>query len=234
MAISYFHDKRESTLQQKHEEHYIITDMPLKDSKKQYNMSFTTGGLFYNESILVVEEYLILNDWNATKKSVIENNAIQSRTKSSVMRRVREICSRLQLLSISQLTLIKNGSRSEQQYILWLAICKRFAFIHEFAVEIVREKFLRMDSLLTLEEYQGFFEAKARWHEKLDQLQKSTCERMRQVLFQILREAGIITDTHIIIPAILTSELVKAIIMDDPALLHIFPLSDMGIQTWLK
>jgi hypothetical protein len=208
--------------------------MPLRDSKTQYNMSFTTGGLFYNESILVVEEYLILNDWNATKKSVIGNNAIQSRTKSSVMRRVREICSRLRLLSASQLTLIKNGSRSEQQYMLWLAICKRFAFIHEFAVEILREKFLRMDSLLTLEEYQGFFEAKARWHEKLDQLQKSTCERMRQVLFQILREAGIITDTNIIIPAMLTPELVKAILMDDPALLRVFPLSDMDIQTWLK
>jgi hypothetical protein len=197
-------------------------------------MSFSTGGLFYTESLLIVDEYFSTHDWSLTRKSALEKNSIQSRTESSVKRRVREICSRLELLSLQQLTLIQNGSRSEQQYLLWLAICKRHPFIQEFAVEVIREKFLRMDLLISDQEYNIFFEKKASWHNELDQLQKSTRIKLRQVLFKILREAEIISDTFMIIPALLTAELVQAITTEDPQLLRVFPISDMDIQTWLK
>lgn len=208
--------------------------MSSQESQNQYRMSFTTGGLFYNESLRIVEEYLSTNDWDFTRQAVIEKNLIQSRTESSVRRRVLEIFSRLELLSKQQVALLVNGSRSEQQYLLWLAICKRYSFIHEFAVEIVREKFLRLDLLLTLEEYDRFFSAKASWHVELDKLTSSTYVRLRQVLFKMLREAEIIEKTGMIIPALFTQELVAAIATEDPQLLCIFPLSDMDIQEWLK
>jgi len=208
--------------------------MPPNELKTQYSMSFSTGGLFYNESLLIVDGYFSTNDWTLTRKSALEKNSIQSRTESSVKRRVREICSRLELLSQQQLTLIQDGSRSEQQYLLWLAICKRHIFIQEFAVEIIREKFLRMDVLLNVQEYDAFYQKKALWHNELDQLQKSTRNKLRQVLFKILREAEIISDSCMILPALLTQELVQAIATDDPQLFRVFPISDMDIQTWLK
>ena len=197
-------------------------------------MSFTTGGLFYNESLLIVDEFFSTNDWSLTQASAFAKNSIQSRTDSSSKRRVREICSRLELLSKHQVTLLQNGSRSEQQYLLWLAICKRHLFIREFAVEIIREKFLRMDLLLSVEEYNAFFDAKAEWHDELDQLQKSTHIKLRQVLFKMLREAGILSSANMIIPALFTEELVQAITAEDHQLLRVFPLSDLEIQTWLK
>jgi hypothetical protein len=182
----------------------------------------------------MIDEYFTTCDWNLTRISESTKNSIQSRTASSIKRRVGEICSRLQLLSRQQLSLIQNGSRSEQQYLLWLAICKRYPFIHEFAVEVIREKFLRMDLLLIADEYNSFFYAKATWHDELERLQPSTKTRIRQVLFQMLREAEIISDKNIIIPSLLTAALVQVIATEDPQLLRVFPLSDVDIQTWLK
>lgn len=204
------------------------------EPKSQYSMSFTTGGLFYNESLLIVDEYFVTTDWDLTRKSVFTKNSIQSRTESSVKRRIREICSRLKLLSEQQLSLIKNGSRQEQQYLLWLAICKRYVFIHDFAVEVIREKFLRMDLFLTLQEYNTFFAAKAGWHDELEQLQPSTHAKLRQVLFKMLRETEILSDAMVIIPALLTPELAQTIVTENPELLRVFPISDMDIQAWLK
>ena len=34
------------------------------------------------------------------------------------------------------------GSSQEQKAVLWLAVCRHYRFIHEFATEVLREKFL--------------------------------------------------------------------------------------------
>ena len=41
------------------------------------------------------------------------------------------------------------GTIQEQKQILWFAICKRYAFIREFAIEVLHEKYLRLDYELT-------------------------------------------------------------------------------------
>jgi len=205
---------------------------------KTYKMSFTSGGLFFNESIPVAELYDRTHDrrghcWKQTRDQVLSENLLQSRTKSSAKRRIREICSRLQLLTDRQRQLLLSGSRQEQQYLLWIAVCKYYPFIKEFTVEVVREKYLRMDLNLQPQDYEIFFEAKAEWHEELDQLKDSTRTRLRQALFQTMREAEIISQENMIIPGLLTEQLTKVLAMDDPTLLAVFPVSDMDINSWL-
>ena len=205
----------------------------LENSKNQYSMSFTTGGLFYNESLLIVDEYFATTDWEITRKSVFAKNSIQARTESSIKRRVREICSRLELLSEQQLVLIKNGSRQEQQYLLWVAVCKCYPFIRDFMIEIVREKYLRMDLHLQRQDYDFFFEEKAEWHEELERLRDSTRAKLRQVLFKTMREAEIISREDMIIPGLLTEQLSKVLAADNPSWLAMLPVSDMDINSWL-
>ncbi len=64
-----------------------------------YQMSFTTGGLFYNESLQVAELYEKTGDWLKTRKQVLSENILQAHTESSCKRRAWEICSRLRLLT---------------------------------------------------------------------------------------------------------------------------------------
>lgn len=207
--------------------------MAIGGSKETYKMSFTTGGLFYNESLLVAELYGQTRDWQKTREQVLAQNLLQTRTESSAKRRVREICSRLELLTSGQLYLLLSGSRQEQQYLLWIAVCKRYSFISEFMVEVVREKYLRMDLHLLPQDYEIFFEDKSEWHEELEQLKDSTRAKLKQVLFKTMREAEIISQENMIIPGLLTKQLTKVLAADNPSWLTALPVSDMDINSWL-
>ncbi len=199
----------------------------------KYKMSFTTGGLLFNESLLVADLYDKTQDWQKTRSQTLSENILQARTESSAKRRVLEICSRLKTLTEDQLQLLLSGSQQERQYLLWIAVCKCYSFIYEFMVEVVREKYLRMNLQLQLEDYEIFFDDKAEWHEELEQLRDSTRTRLRQALFQTMREANIISQNNMIIPGLLTKQLTRVLASDNPSWLTALPVSDMDTKSWL-
>jgi hypothetical protein len=94
------------------------------------------------------------------ENQVKNENLIKARTKSSVQRVYQELAPRLQTLSTEQLELLVESSIQEQKQILWYAVCKRYAFIREFANEVLHEKFLRFDYTLTDLDYDAFLTAK--------------------------------------------------------------------------
>lgn len=132
-------------------------------AKSGYNMSFSSGGLFFNESIRTAEIYLENKDWKLVRDNVPNNNILQARTESSLKRITREVISRLRLLTGRQLGLLISGSRQDQNLLLWLGICKRYEFIKDFAVEIIREKYLRLSYDLTQQDYDIFYNRKSEW-----------------------------------------------------------------------
>lgn len=201
---------------------------------KKYSMSFTTGGLFYHESITLARLYLDLKDWPAVRTRVMDRNLLQARTLNTAKRVFQEISSRLKLLTDDEMNVLDNSSRQEQNYILWLAVCKRYRFIHDFAVEVVREKFLRLDFQLTYQDYNIFFNTKAEWHEEMERLARETQIKLRQLLFKMLREAELFSKHNTIIPAMLTHRVVKAISKNSRAYLAVFPISDVDIRVLTK
>ena len=200
---------------------------------EKYSMSFTTGGLFYHESITLARLYLGLKDWHAVRTRVMDRNLLQARTLNTAKRVFREISSRLKLLIDDEMNILDNSSRQEQNYILWLAVCKRYRFIHDFAVEVVREKFLHLDFQLTYQDYNVFFNTKAEWHEEMERLARETKIKLRQLLFKMLREAELLSK-NTIIPAMLTTRVVKAISKNSRAYLAVFPISDADIRGLTK
>lgn len=197
-------------------------------------MSFTAGGLLHRESVIVAEVYAQLNDWVKVRQEAISTNLIQARTQSSSIRVYREISSRLSLLTEEQLQILYDGLRKEQNLILWIAACKRYRFIHEFAAEVIREKFLRMDIEITLEDYDSFFYDKAEWHEELESLKDTTKKKLKQVVFRMLREAELITSKNVIIPVILTRRVALAIMNDNPYNFSVLPVTDAAIKEWAQ
>ncbi len=118
------------------------------------------------------------------------------------------------MLTPDQLDLLAEGSLEEQKQLLWVAICKRYLFVREFAVEVIREKFLAMNYQITDLDYDAFFNRKADWHAELEQITDKTRDKLKQVVFRILREAGITTTEASILPAVLSSRMVS-VIRDD-------------------
>ena len=197
---------------------------------KKYLMSFTTGGLYYVESLLVMELYNDLKDWKEVNKQALSSNILQTRTESTAKRSLKEIISRLETLTTQELDLLVIGSADEQKYILWLGVCKRYEFIKEFAVEIIRERYLTLKHDLPVEEFESFFSQKEQWNEDLEKIADSSRYKMRTVLFKILREAEIIDSKNLFIHIRLTNALIKIISNDQVEYLSIFPISDIDIQ----
>lgn len=197
-------------------------------SQKKYTMSFTTGGLFYSESLLLLS--LFNGDWDDVYTQALKRNTLQARVVSTAKRVLREIINRLRTLTDEELQLLQNGSSAEQRYLLWLGVCRRYAFIHEYASEVIRERYLTLKHDLPAEEFETFYNAKAQWHEELEKIAESTRKKLRNVLYKMLKEAEIIDANQLILSAMLSDELISTIAKHDTNNLTIYPVSDIDIQ----
>ena len=197
---------------------------------EKYNMSFIGGGLLQQESVKLAELYLEKTDWGEVRKEAINKNLLQARTSSSAKRICPEICKRLSCLNQKELELLVTGDPREQAYLIWLAICRKYRLLYEFSVEVIRERFLSLNNHLSYEDFDAFFNAKAEWHEELEKITASTRYKVRQILFKMLREAGLWSTDKLIIPAMLSPRLINVICSHAHQDLHIFPIMETTIQ----
>lgn len=177
-------------------------------------MSFTTGSLFHRESVKLAALYLELGDWNAVRNKVIAENLLQARTLNTLKRVCREVISRLKTLSAEELDFLVDVNHQEQGYFLWLAICRRYRFIADFAVEVLRERYITLKTDLSFDDFDSFFNRKSEWHSELDEIRPATRSKLRQVLFKILREADLLTANNMINTAMLSPRLLNVISRD--------------------
>ena len=194
-------------------------------SRTKFALSFTAGGLLYNESI-VVAEALLRNeyDWNATLVEVEEKNLLQSRTRSTSIRKLREITQRLKCLSAPQLALLVDGTRHEQKLILWLACCEKYPLLAEFARDVVRAKFLQLDYSIDAGDIARFIELQTLWHEELEGLTASTITKLQTVMLRMLRESELVSEDGIISAPLVSGRFIQALKADSPGGLLYFPL----------
>ena len=185
-----------------------------------YSMSFTTATLRVGASVLVAELYYRYGDWQTVRDLVVTGNLLQMRTLNASRRTCQELISRLRTLTSDQMQLVIDGAQQERSYLLWLAFCRRYTFVRDFAAEVLRDHFLLHDPRLALAAFDRFFQAKAAWHPEVARIAESTRKKQRQVVYTTLREAGLLTDDNTIIPALLTPRLVVAIRNDLPADYH--------------
>lgn len=196
---------------------------------QNYSMSFTTAPLLRQESLTLAGLYDQLDDWEKVREIAVAENRLQLRTVNSARRMTSELISRLKLLSAAEQLLLRDGSPQEQGHLLWLAVCRRYRFIYDFAVETVREKFLRLDLTLEPTDYDVYFERKAEWHPEVERVATATRNKGRQYVLRMLREADLLSENDQIIPALLTPALIEAIRANNPADLAVFPVVD---TTW--
>lgn len=200
----------------------------------RYQLSFTTGGIFLHEAPAVAACYLQLGNWAATRARLRDENLLQVRTTAAATRIGKEITARLQQLNEVELqTLLESGLR-DQAYLLWVAACRRYAFIHDFAVEVLREQFLLLRRQVSFADYDSFYNGKALWHDELDDIARSTQLKLRQNLFRMLREADLVSAKHEIHPAQLSPHLAQLLAQQGQQALLVFPATDNDIQRWLQ
>lgn len=193
--------------------------------KQSYLCSFTTGGLLVNECRQVLEVFARTRDWNTTLLEIRSRNLLQTRTMATTNKRFREVRRRLENLNQCQQDLLLHGSHDEQIAMVWLGICKAYRIIKEFAIEFVRDRFLTLQLTVSTTDFDKFLDSKAIWDDSLDALADSTRTKLKRVVTQMMREAGIVTN-GVIQPILLTHATVAALKSDREPMYQVFPVSD--------
>lgn len=171
-----------------------------------YRLSFTSCALLFSYSEKLIELYDNIGDWEKVRQIALADNLVQARTLSSRKRITYELVSRLKMLNIRELDLFANAGSQEQGYILWLAICRYYEFVGDLACELVYENFISHKRTVSRDDYAIFFHKKAEWHPELEKLADSTRNKLRQTLFLIMREAGILDKDNEIRPVCLSPQ----------------------------
>lgn len=147
-------------------------------------------------------------------------------------RKNSEFNKRLRGLSSAQVVALMEGDVILQRQLAFLSVCKVYDFIREFVLEVLREKMILMDYQLTEGEYLSFFRRKMMDHPELEKLSDTTEKKVKQVVFRILAEAGIINSAKekVLQYQILEPQLIRLIKEDHPKWFEIFLLNDFQIS----
>jgi Putative inner membrane protein (DUF1819) len=198
----------------------IMTD-ELRASR--YALSFTSGALLMREAPIAAPIYLREHDWAKVRQLIDQDNLLQARTVATGRRLAREVAQRLSVLNDDELELLVDTTTSERGHLLWAAACRRYPLIGEFAEEVLREHFLLLTPALRYDDFDNFILSKALWHDEIANLKRSTVQRLRSNLFQMLVEAGLLTKDGRILQAVLSTRVSDALSARTPSDIRFFP-----------
>lgn len=157
------------------------------------------------ETVLVAQQFNVLKDWARVKQAVIDDNVLQARTSRTSSIIYNEIHKRLKLLSEDQVEVIAQDYTQDVRQLIWIAICKQYPFIDEFALEVLASASASRRYEITYDDYGYFFNAKAEWHPELEQVSDKTRSNARQMLFQMMRQCELLNESDELVPQMLSA-----------------------------
>ena len=190
----------------------------------KYDFSFTASSLRLNDFLIVARAHL-------DNVEVDYVNELGGGKSSTGKRMLAEFNKRISNLTSLEIELLINGDLVTKKQIALVSICKAYSYIREFIIEVVREKLLVYDYQITDGDYIRFYRRKFDLHEEMNTLTDSTEKKIKQVLFKILEQSGIINDikNRVIQPQLLDFKLMEAIAQDNPNWLKVLLVSDFDI-----
>lgn len=202
----------------------------------KYTFSFTGASALIAETLVIAEEHNRLKDWKAVEKSLLDNNLLNKVKQTTFKREFSEIKKRLSLLTQDQLQLMIHGSLDDAKAMILLSLIKAYTFLRDFIVEVIRNKYLLFDTVISDIDYIRFVNTKSLSHNELNAITEVTAKKVKQVVFKLLEQVGLITQARngSILKPILNAKVIDVIIDDDPALLSAFLFSNEEIKTLLQ
>lgn len=199
-----------------------MDDVPAESQR--YALSFTTGALLAREAAALAPVYLEQRDWRTVRDLAARGNLLQSRTSTSGVRVVRETVKRLSALTDDEIDLLTDSTASERAHLMWVAACRRYELIGDFAEEVVRERFLLLTPTLDHRDFDAFIRSKAIWHEELVEIKESTLAKLRSNVFRMLQQAELLSAAGHIMPALLSERVATALGARTLSDLRYFPI----------
>jgi hypothetical protein len=204
--------------------------------KLKYRFSFTAGSLLLNDSVKITEIYLETRDWRKTQDRVVLENPLQRNALSSQRRVYQEVKNRLKTLSDQEITYLGEAPFEDQKQVVFIAVCRYYHFIRDFVLNILREDYLSLKTVLRDIDYSRFTDDIALKHPEYNKLSDKTKKKLQQVLYKILVEMGLLSSAKEgnISPLVVSTELQKLLVSNNPSELALFLYTDQQIKEVTK
>ena len=205
-------------------------------ASRPYRLSFSGAALQLEESAKIAQLYTDLRDWSLVKEKVLAENALQKNRLKTTARSFYEIRKRLEALSALQLERLAEGTYSDQQQLLWVAVCKLYPFVGAFTLEVLLNKIRAYEYIVHESDYTEFLEAQTQIEKKLQQISDSTYQKLRSRLYRMMEEAGIVNnrEERVITPPVVTAYVGEALYHEDPRLLRYLLLREQDIAQFVN
>ncbi|MDF4074626.1 DUF1819 family protein [Bifidobacterium adolescentis] len=219
---------------------------------ERYRLSFTVGGLLASQGRALAEMYLNhLKHLNhavggnvecssqtevgksivAIRQQAIEENVLAIRTDSANRRVVAETIRRLSALTVRELAYLAgpDSSASDREALMWIAMCRYYAIVGEFAVEVLKKHYLVGNLHLDFDDYARFIANKATWHPELETISEGTAKKLRSNLFKAMAEAHLFDKNSDTVVSFLPSPSLTDILMKRPDSFGFFPMRESSL-----
>ena len=219
---------------------------------ERYRLSFTVGGLLASQGRALAEMYLNhLKHLNhavggnvecssqtevgksivAIRQQAIEENVLAIRTDSANRRVVAETIRRLSALTVRELAYLAgpDSSTSDREALMWIAMCRYYAIVGEFAVEVLKKHYLVGNLHLDFDDYARFIANKATWHPELETISEGTARKLRSNLFKAMAEAHLFDKNSDTVVSFLPSPSLTDILMKRPDSFGFFPMRESSL-----
>ncbi|KFJ01334.1 DUF1819 family protein [Bifidobacterium stellenboschense] len=210
---------------------------------RRYRLSFTVGGLLAPQGRILAALFMADGGFSAgsdapeselgerverVRQRAIDGNVLAIRTHAANVRMVREVLKRLSALTERELRYLAAAGTpmDDCRALMWLAMCRYYAIVGEFADEVLRDRYLMGMPTVTRGDYDRFILAKAMWHPELEELSPTTAGKLRSNVFKAMDEAGLVEKTDgTLLPSLLGAPL-TAILECRPESFAYFPIRE--------
>ena len=164
--------------------------------RERYRLSFTVGGLLAVQGRTLAELYLnhvenfpqteVGRSIVAIRPQAIAENVLAIRTDSANRRVVAETTRRLSALTVEEIAFLggPDSSTADREALMWVAMCRYYAIVGDFASEVLRKRYLTSNMHLDFEDYDRFIADKATWHPELETVSEGTAKKLRSNLLE--------------------------------------------------
>lgn len=177
----------------------------------KYKFSFTAVGLSPVAMQTIACMYRGCGSWEAVYEKVMRENTLSCRTESALARIGGEIVRRLGSLAEDEVDRFAEGRTGERSLFAWLATCRYYEMVGDFAVEALHEAYVSGQKTYTHEDYEKFINSKLTMHPELDAISDLTYGKVREIIFKMMVEAGFLDKQKNIIPVVMDKDLINFI-----------------------
>ena len=161
-----------------------------------YLISFTAGGLLYDETISL-QPYLNDEKIELIANEVKINKYLQTNSQAARQRIIQEVKKRYLAVGGNAFLIFNKLDQNEQRIFIFYTCLKTYGIILDFIFDVVVEKWLSRDIDVNADDVLYFLDKKTSNHLEIDQWTATTKQKVATVMIRMLKEVGILRDAKI-------------------------------------